>query len=95
MGVVTIAVVLLTVVLKLTGCGIPCPHNHRQFRYHSCGQASDWKGKEVEGTENSDVIVVVEICRVFSFFLSFLKAFSLFVSYYVISKRIHEMSRQK
>lgn len=28
-------------------------------------------------------------------FFFFLKAFSLFVSYYVISKRIHEMSRQK
>lgn len=35
---------------------------------HSCGQASDWKGKEVEGTENFDVAVVVEICRVFFFF---------------------------
>lgn len=82
MGVVTIGVVLLTVVLKLTGCGIslsPQP------------QTSVWKGKEVEGTENFDVAVVVETCR----FFFFLKAFSLFVSYYVISKRIHEMSRQK
>lgn len=82
MGVVTIGVVLLTVVLKLTGCGISLSAQP---------QTSDWKGKEVEGTENFDVAVVVETCR----FFFFLKAVSLFVSYYVISKRIHEMSRQK